>query len=345
MKTKLLLIIAIVALHSSHAQIGGRNSFALLNMQFNARSASLGGDFISVMDKDINIGINNPSLLNAEMSNTLGLNHAYHAGGINYGMVNYAFQYKELGTASAYIKYADYGKFQRTAINGIEEGEFNPFEMISGVGFGKRINPRISVGGNAYLLYSQLESYSSLGMGIDLSGSFINEEKGFLFTALVKNAGMQLKNYTTSDKVPLPAEFQMAASYKLPHAPFRFSVLMHHLNKWDLSYNDPNAKPTIDALTGDTIAVPQAGFVDKLSRHFTIQTELLLSKNIHIRMGFDYNRRKELMLEQRPGLAGFSVGTGLYFSKFSLDYGFVIYSGAGFNNLLTFSTNLSKWRR
>lgn len=345
MKTKILFIATIIGLQSLNAQIGGQHSFPLLDLQFNARSAALGGDFISVRDKDVNIGINNPSLLNSEMNNSIGLNHALQAGGIQYGMVNYAFQFKEQGTASAYIKYVDYGKFNRTATNGVEEGTFTPFEMITGIGFGKILNPRISVGGNAYLLYSQLETYSSFGAGMDLSGSFVNEEKGFLFTALVKNAGIQLKKYTSSERAPLPIEFQMASSYKLAHAPFRFSVLVHHINKWDLTYNDPNAKPTIDALTGDTIAVPKAGFAEKLARHFTIQTEILLTKNIHIRVGFDYNRRKELMLVERPGIAGFSVGTGLYFSKFSLDYGFVVYSGAGFNNLLTFTTNLSKWRR
>jgi len=137
----------------------------------------------------------------------------------------------------------------------------------------------------------------------------------------------------------------MAFSYKLNHAPFRFSLLAHHLNKWDITYNDPNLKPTIDQLTGDTIPVKYAGFGEKLARHFTYQVEILISKNIHLRGGFDYHRRQEMKLEERPGMAGFTMGLGLYFKKISIDYGFSIYSRAGFNNMLTLSTNLSHWRK
>jgi hypothetical protein len=52
-----------------------------------------------------------------------------------------------------------------------------------------------------------------------------------------------------------------------------------------------------------------------------------------------------MKLEQRPGMAGFTFGVGFYFKKISIDYGFSIFSRAGFNNMLTISTNLSKWRK
>jgi hypothetical protein len=50
-------------------------------------------------------------------------------------------------------------------------------------------------------------------------------------------------------------------------------------------------------------------------------------------------------LEQRPGVAGFTFGVGLYFKRISIDYGFSVFSRAGFNNMLTLSTNLSRWRK
>jgi hypothetical protein len=108
---------------------------------------------------------------------------------------------------------------------------------------------------------------------------------------------------------------------------------------------DPTLKPTIDPLTGDTIPVKYAGFGEKLARHFSYSVEILISKNIHIRGGFDYQRRQEMKLIQRPGIAGFTFGVGLYFKKFTIDYGFSVFSRAGFNNMLTFSTNLSLWKK
>lgn len=346
MKTILLALFALFISGSSYSQTGGLSSFPFLDLTYNARAAGLAGDFISAKDDDLNLGIANPSLLNAEMANKISFNQALLAGGINYGMVNYGFNLKEIGTMSAYIKYVNYGKFQRTSVNGTHEGTFTPIEMIIGSGIGRQLNPRISVGANVNFIYSHLESYNSFGASVDLAGTFYNEEKEFLVTALVKNAGVQFNSYVKgSDRNPLPAEFQLATSYKLAHAPFRFSLLAHHLNKWDLTYNDPTLVPTIDPLSGDTLAVPTAGFMEKLGRHLTYQLEILLSKNAHLRVGFDYHQRKQLALEQRPGIAGFTFGLGMYFKKFSLDYGFVIYSRAGYNNMLTLSTNLSKWRK
>jgi hypothetical protein len=328
----------------THAQTGGTTTFALLDLTYNARAAGLGNDFISAKDQDINLGIANPSLYNEKMHSTLSLNQALMAGGINYGQVAYGHKLKGglLGTS---IRYVNYGEFRRTDIAGLDQGSFSPFECIVGVGYGKQLNPRISVGANLNLIYSQLESYNAYGAAIDLAGTYTNKSDNFLLTALVKNAGMQFNNYYTKERDPLPAEFQLAASYKLSHAPFRFSILAHHLNKWDITYVDPTLKPTIDPLTGDSIPVKYAGFGEKLARHFTYQVEILITKNIHLRTGFDYHRRQEMKLEQRPGMAGFTFGVGLYFKKISIDYGFSAFSRAGFNNMLTLSTNLSRWKK
>jgi hypothetical protein len=328
----------------STAQTGGMNSFPLLDLTFNARAAGLGNDFITAKDNDINLGIANPSLYNEGMHKQLSVNQALMAGGINYGQVAYGHKLKK-GVIGSSIRYLNYGEFTRTDIAGTATGTFNPFECIIGAGYGQQLNPRISVGANFNLIYSQLESYNSFGAALDLGGTYLNEQGNLLVTALVKNAGFQFDNYYGETRSPLPADFQLATSYKLAHAPFRFSILAHHLNKWDLTYTDPNLKPEIDALTGDTIPVKYAGFGEKLARHFTYSMEILVSKNIHLRTGFDYQRRQELKVESRPGIAGFTFGFGMYFKKFSLDYGFSVFSRAGFNNMLTLSTDLSKWRK
>lgn len=339
-----LLLLGLISTCFATGQTGGNTSFALLDLTYNARSAGLGNDFISVKDKDINLGIGNPSLLNEKMHSGLGFNQAILAGGINYGMFAYGHKLWG-GVLSTHIRYVNYGEFRRTDINGNDQGSFKPFESILGAGYGRQLNPRISVGGNLNFIYSILEGYNSFGVSVDLAGTYTHQNENLLVTALFKNAGAQLKSYNGDNRAPLPAELQMALSYKLPHAPFRISVLAHHLNKWDITYNDPNLKPTIDPLTGDTIPVPVAGFGEKLARHFTGQLEILVTKNIHLRTGFDYHRRQEMKLETRPGIAGFSFGVGLYFKRFVVDYGFSIYSRAGFNNMLTLTTQFSDWRK
>ena len=344
MKIKLLFFFC-VSFMTASAQTGGTHAFPFLDLVYNARSAGLGGDFITGYGKDLNMGIENPALLNERMNKAISINEALLSGGIHYGMFNYGFNLNDYGTVSSYIKYVHYGKFERTNINGTSAGTFSPFEMIAGAGFGRQLNPRISVGGNANILYSQLESYSALGASIDIAGAFKDEDKGYIITALAKNVGMQFKSHTSGNRASLPVEFQLAGAYKLPHAPFRFTLLAHHLNNWDITYNDPDLQPTLDPLTGDSIPVQRPGFFGKLSRHFSYQLEVLVSKNIHLRTGFDFHRRREMALEQRPGAAGLSFGLGLYFKKFSLDYGFMMYSQSGFNNMLTISSNVSNWRK
>lgn len=345
MKTKLLILFILVN-YSSFSQTGAINAFPFVDMAYNAKSAALGNDFITGYGSDINMGVVNPSLLNSRMNKKVSVNQALLSGGVNYGMFNYGFNILDKGTMSTYIKYVSYGKFDRTSVNGLSEGTFHPIEFIVGSGFGKEINKRLSIGANANIIYSQLETYNSIGASIDIAGTLKDEEKGYIVTTMVKNFGYQFTTYLRNEnRAPLPVEFQIAGGYKVPHAPFRISILAHHLNKWDITYFDPNEEATIDPLTGNTVPVERAGFLEKLAQHFTYQLEVLVSKNIELRTAFDYHLRKELALESRPGASGFSIGIGLNFSKFNLDYGFTIYSRSGFNNILTLSSDLTKWRR
>lgn len=343
MKTSLLISILFFCTQAI-AQIGGETTFALLDLNFNARSAGLAGNFITAKDQDINLAVSNPSLLNKKMHQGISLNQAIHAGRINYGMVSYGHAFNDKQFLSAHIRYVAYGKMTRTDKNGVEMGEFSPFEYIVGVGYGHQLNERISVGANLNIIGSHLESYNSYGTSIDLSGTFLSKDETVLVTALFKNVGFQFNAYNESRR-PLPADFQLGVSYRLKHAPFRFAILAHHLNKWDLTYSDPNAKPTIDMLTGEEVPVKRPGFFEKLGQHFVFQLEVLATKNLHFRLGFDYYKRQALRLESKPGIAGLCFGIGLHFKKFSLDYGFMTFSKAGFNNLITFSTNLGKLKK
>lgn len=327
-----------------HAQIGGNTTYAILDLPISARSIGLGSDFITARDQDLNLTIANPALYNQQMHRNIGFNHGFLAG-MNFGMLGYAQNFKNQVTGGMHLRYMSYGKMTQRDEAGNELGTFSPGEFILTTGASKQLNPQIAVGANINLLYSQLETYNSFGASIDLAGVYELEKANLLITAIAKNVGYQFDTYVKGNRASLPTDFQLGISHKLKHAPFRFSLVAHHLNKWDLTYNDPSAKPTIDPLTGDTIPVPVAGFGEKLARHFTYQTEIIMGKSVHLRIAFDYHKRKEMSLVARPGLAGFSFGLGMYFKRFSLDYGFLIHSAAGYTNGFTLTTNLDKWKK
>ena len=338
---KLLLSIFIVSTSYLSAQTGGTTGFAFLNLPFTARVAGLGGSFITVRDQDVNLGLQNPALLNGTMHKRGSISQALMPAGITNGALSYAYQFDNKVTGAAHFRYVSYGKMKRTDVNGADLGTFSPGDFVLGVSAAKSINERMHIGATLNMIYSQLDSYVAFGNSLDIGGCYTNEDKRFVLSGAVRNLGIQWKGYngTRSD---LPLEIQMGVSHKLSHAPFRFSLLAQHLQKWDLTYSDPNAKDRIDPLTGDTTFVKQVKFGGKLARHVALQTEILLGQKLHLRVAFDFQRRQELKVAQRPGIAGFSFGVGMYFKRFSLDYGLMAYSAAGYQNALSISVPLGR---
>ena len=327
------------------AQTGGENAFPFLDLPYNARATALGRTFITAYDDDINTGIQNPASFNSKMSNSIGVNQALMAGGILHGMVAYARHFDNIGTGAVHLRYASYGKMSRTDETGAELGTFSAGDFALGASLGRSLNKNISIGASFNLIWSQLESYSSMGLSLDFAGMYISTNERTTVSAVVRNIGVQFFNYTENKRTPLPINTLIGVSHKLKHAPFRFSVVMHHLNKWDLTYFDPKEKPKNDPLTGELIPIKTAGFGEKLGRHFIFQVEAMIGKVITIRSGFNYNRRRQLLVENRPGMGGFSFGAGLNFKRFTIDYGMYIFSSAGFNNIISLRTNIDSWRK
>jgi hypothetical protein len=322
----------------------GINGFQSLNGFYSARSIGTGNNLLSVVDNDLVLSSENPALLNNNMRNQLAINQTLLPTGVNFGSVQYAFKSK-IGIFSPIIKYVNYGNFIETDEVGNVLGKFSSLDYSVGMLYSKSFNPVISLGVGMNFLGSHLETYSSFGFSTNVSAVYKHPNQLFSAAIVAKGIGFVVKQYTSSSKTQLPIDIQSSITYKLKHAPFRFSLLAKNLNKWDVIYQDPNQKPTYDALSGDTIEVKTPGFIEKLAHHLNLQVELIASKSLHFRTGFDFNRQQQLRVYNRPGLAGFSFGVGVYFKKIKIDYGFLIYSKAGQNHAIGLSTNIRDWKR
>lgn len=333
------LLFAPLAVFSQNAV--GSNGFAFLSGNYSARSIGVGGNLISIADNDLSLANDNPAVLNEKMNGMMQVNQGLLPAGINFGAVNYAIKSK-IGVFAPTLKYVSYGQFTETDETGRTLGKFKAIDYSLGVNYGRSLNKVIQLGASANLLGSNLETYSAYGFSVGFGAIMTHPNQLISGGFAVKNIGFVFKQYTSNAKTSLPIDVQAAFSLKLKHAPFRFTVLGHHLNKWNIVYQDPNLKPTYDALTGDTIPVKTAGFGEKLAHHVNFQLELLAS-NFTLRMGFDYHRRQQLKVFERPGMAGFSLGLGMKFKKFRIDYGVMLYSKAGQNHSLGISTQISNW--
>lgn len=340
---KIVLFASLLLSCTSFAQQGGLYSYQFLDLDFNARSMALGGDFIAVKDNDIDLAVSNPAMISAEMHNHVSLNHFFYPAGINYGQVAYARNFEKVGTFVGHLRYVSYGKFTRMDETGIEQGTFTAGDYALGAGYGKGLNKFFSIGANVNMIFSHYETYTSFGMAADMAAMFHHPDANLTASLVARNIGYQFKGYTTKSHEPLPIEVLMGVSYKFHHAPFRLSLIGTDLTNWDLTYNDPTLEPTVDQLTGDTIPVPKASFMTKLGYHTNIGLEIVPKKeNFYFRLGFNFARRNGLGVDNRKGVGGFSSGFGIKIKKFAFNYGISFYSAAGISNSFGVTWNLNE---
>ena len=348
-KIGLLLPLSIFALFSTlMAQNGGRYTFAFLKQSPSARTTGLSQSQIVLRDDDLSLAAFNPSLLNPLMHNGLAFNQNYLLGGVKSGLANYGYHVEKLKTTfQAGVQYISYGDFKQTDEFGNQDGTFRASEYAVFVGAGHQLNERFSVGLNAKFIQSRLESYTASGLAADISGAYIDPEKNFGATVVLKNVGTQLKTYYGEVRQSLPYDLQFGVSKKLARAPFRLSVVAHDLLRWGLRYDNPLENET--SLLGDQTNAKSAFSlgIDNVFRHLNFGGEIVLGKteNFRVRFGYNHQTRREMSLVNIRSLAGFSFGAGFKVSRFRIDFGTGRQHIAGGTTHLSLSTNFGTFKR
>jgi hypothetical protein len=328
--------------------VGGSNVFEFLNLSPSARVTGLGGNLITVRDDDVNLALENPSLLNPSMHGQLAFNHRFYPAGIGHGYAAYGhFIEKWKLAVHGGIQYLTYGNFEATDETGAATGDFKASEQVVILGAGKQLYERLSIGANLKFVTSHLESYRSTGIAGDLAATFHDTASAVNFTLVFKNIGTQLSTYTESNREPLPFEIQAGISKRLKYLPFRFSIIYRNLDRWNILYDDPSQEENT-FFFGDTQTTSSGSeFVDNLARHFIFNGEFLFGKkeNFRIRLGYNHLQRKELSVRNLRSLSGFSLGAGFKVNRFRVEYGrSFIHLGAGLNHF-SLSTNLREFTK
>ena len=347
MKRTILILLFLAGITaSSFAQIGGHYTYAFLNLTNSARVASLGGKSVSLYGDDLNLPFHNPSLLNPSMDQHIVLNYVGYFAGIKYGYASYARDYGDKGTFAVGMHYSNYGTFTAANETGIITGEFRAAEYALNLIYSRRIDSMFRVGVNVKPIYSNLETYNSLGLAADVGITYFNPDRLFAAALVLKNMGTQLiKYYGGAERENMPFEIQAGVSQKLLHAPFRFSLTLQHLQRFDLTYESTVDNSNIyDPLNGTEISKNKAEvFGDKLLRHAIIGMEFLPGENFYVNLGYNYQRRQELKVPVRTGMVGFSWGFGMKINKYRFSYGRASYHLAGASNHFSLVVNLSEF--
>lgn len=305
------------------SQTGGDNVYEFLDLTYSALISSIGGSNVSLYGCNLNLANQNPSLLDSGMSNSLGLNYSNYLAGINYGFAVYSHTLGDAGNIAGGITYLNYGSFTEADESGIITGSFNASEFAFTAIYSHELDSMFTIGINLKPVLSRLERYTSFGLAFDLGASWHNRKNLLSAGLVIRNIGCQLTTYSGETKGKLPFEILAGFSAKLSHAPFRFSMTLRHLEKYDLTHK---------YFTSDESSSGSSEFFENLMRHIIIGTEIIPHKNFYLSFGYNYQRRSELKTESGTGGTGFTWGFGINTSMLSIEFGRASYHLAGASN-------------
>jgi hypothetical protein len=329
-KKTVYIVVLYLNLIPMFGQAGGNNVYEFLNLSYSGLISSLGGMNVSLMSGDLNLAYHNPALLSSEMDKNLTLNYVNYFAGINYGMTMYSRSFQKAGNFAGGLTYLNYGSFTETDEAGNITGSFSAAEYAMSLLYSREIDSLFSFGINLKPILSTLEKYTSFGIALDLGAGYHSRNNLFSAGVVIKNAGLQITTYAGEDREKLPFEIQAGISQKLAHAPFRFSLTMRHLEKFDLTYTYLETTDSGDPQTNENSG--NSDFFENIMRHLIIGAELIPHKNFYLSAGYNYQRRSELKIDSRLSTVGFSWGFGINTSFLCVGFGRATYHLAGASN-------------
>jgi hypothetical protein len=346
LKTTILLLFftsnALVLL----GQSGGRSGFRFLHLPVSARTNALGGISISEGSYDGASAVQNPALLQSNWHGFLSFNHQFYFGGIQHGYFNYVHHLSKNNiTLHSGFQYVNYGKMIQTDEFEQEYGNFRAGEYAWYLGASKPVYERLTVGANLKIANSVLENYTSFAIAADLGARYHIEEKKISIGLVMANVGGVLTRYSGDSPQRLPYDVRLAITKRMEKAPFSITLTAHHLHRWNLLYENPEADNAniFQSEARDT----RWDWLENTARHLQASAEIYIGKseNFILRLGYNHMRRRDLSVQNFRSIAGMSGGLGFKIKKLKLDYGFGTYHLAGSSHHISLSLLLSSFTK
>lgn len=295
------LVLAALLFSGAAELYGGGETYAFLRNDVGARAAALGGSFITGVD-DPNLIFYNPAGLGSLGSRRISFGFFKHLLDINSGYASFGTEVPGFGFVGAGVVYINYGDFRRTDEDGQDLGTFGAGEFAASVAYAGELHPQVVYGVGAKFIYSSIAEYHSSGAALDFGLQYLVNRQ-LILGASVLNLGTQIDPYITT-KEDLPLDVRAGISIYPEHLPAVVMISITKLNE------------------------DQDKFFDRL-RAFAVGVEFSASSNVQLRAGYNNEKRRELKLGASSGLAGLSLGGGITFGTYTLDYSYNSYGEIG----------------
>lgn len=321
------------------AQRGGESLFGILHLTPSARMNALGSHQPALYDGSSGSAVMfNPALADSAIHQNVSAGFSPYIADINYGYGSFGWDLASAGTFFAGINHLGYGNMVRADESGRITGDFTASESVFFLGFSRALSPRFSAGITLKPVISTIDHFNSWGLAVD-AGIHYNHPGGrFHASALLRNAGRQVRAYNSASTKTLNPDLQIGFSTRLQHAPFRFSVTARNLLSNTLNYSIPENDYGINITQPESA---DAGFASRLLRHFVFGVEFLPSDHFFVAGGLNVQRRHELKVDSKVSTVGYSWGFGLRIYKFNFAYSSSRYHLASSANHFSVTTNIS----
>ncbi len=341
MRVRVFIILSILSIQLSAQTLGGNTVFNFLKLPNTPQLSALGGINISQVSNDLGLAFNNPALLKPQMHSQMNAVFNGFYSGITAYHLSLGYHHQKLNTNFLWgLNFFNYGSTQETDAAGNLLGKFRPIDWVMQVSASRSYLEKWNYGATLKFINSDYGRYYSNGLAVDAGVLYHDSAKLFSASLLVKNMGFQIKKYDGTDAGDLPFDLEIGVTKRLAQAPFAFSFTAHHLQYFNISYND-TAFNNENGFPNES----DAKFTfDKLFRHIVIATTIYLGDKVEITAGYNHLRRQELNIASGAnGLNGFSLGAALILDKLQVRYARTNYQNNTAYNQFGLNMTLNKY--
>lgn len=285
----------------------GTSVFNFLNLPTSSHATALGGKNISLIEDDISLTFQNPSLLSSVSDKTVGFNFLSYMKGCKTGSASYAQIVGEHETWGVNVMFQGYGKMTETSVGGEILGNMKALDMLWSGSYSHALSERWVGGVTGKVIYSHLGEFNSCALAVDLGLNYFIEEKDFSLSAVARNLGGQVKAFGDYHE-KLPFDMEIGFTKGLGHAPICISVTMVDLTRWSKDYFYSTANKV------------SKGRI--LTNHFNIGVDIKPASMLYVSAGYNFRRAYEMKAAGSSHAAGLSFGAGVNLNriKFGLAY-------------------------
>lgn len=311
MANRIRLILPILILGVGLPLLLAEEGFDFLRIDFNARTAALGGASVAG-GHDVQSLAYNPATLFGGSDKQTVFTYLDYLVDIQSAFLGFQKQVGASGILGISAATLNYGDITRTNIHGEDLGTFTPGDLVLGLSYADSLAAGFLYGLTAKYISSSIDDYSASAAALDLGLIYPIPSQMMKIGLSITNAGKTLTAFI-DEKEKLPMAIRAGISKRLAHLPLLVNVDVFR-------YLERESR--------------MAGGV-----YFALGGEFTFSDHVLARFGYNSRGSEQKIGVDGERLTGISFGFGLRFSRIQLDYAHSSHGAIGETNYITVSTS------